>query len=171
MSDYQYRRAQRLRTKKFQKENLEAANRNLLLPDAPHRTFTNIYDFYKLPDDEAAKLIGQRVQEIKPDFHPCQYDRWFFPIGLKNPFENYNKPNGLIFVSPIWPPRGIVPEWFRVGAFSPDDLDADLDFIGAEIKCRDEVIQFLLSIPLLDTSYDEVLTLVQQHVGLGTRTS
>lgn len=47
--------------------------------------FNNIYEFYQLPDEEAAKYVGSVIEE------PLRKWCVFFPIGMSNPYSNYNK--------------------------------------------------------------------------------
>lgn len=134
------------------------------------RTFDNIYHFYKLSDDEAKSLIGQAVYEK---------DEMYFPIGLQNEWENYGKKTGLIYVSQIFEWHGKPanqPElrnvklnlWFKLGAFSPDDLDIDLQFMNDEVDHRDKIIEFMYTMPWYDTSYHEVFTIIQNEFKAGT---
>ena len=128
----------------------------------------NIYGFYELPEHERAALIGQIFKDKRGVF--------YFPVGLLNPWENYNSPQGLVFVSPIWPggknnyyPFDTYEAWFRVGVTSPDDLDMDLDFIGQhEIKYRKKVIKFIKNFNKEKILYRGLMLAVQDHVKCGT---
>jgi len=123
--------------------------------------FATFYDFFKLPEAEAAAMIGQSFRETNKD-------TLYFPVGLSNKWENYGHATGLIFVSPIWPATPNYPKWFRCALASPDDGDADLDFEGEEIIHRPAVLEFMHSMPFEDTSIREVLEMVQHHVKAGS---
>lgn len=135
------------------------------------RSFDDIYDFYKLTDDEANSLIGQAVYEK---------DKMYFPVGLQNEWENYGKKTGLIIVGEIFHWHGSswcpTPEinnqkinlWFKLGAFSPDDLDIDLQFMNDEVSLRDKIIEFMYTMPWYDTSYHEIFTIIQNEFNAGT---
>lgn len=136
--------------------------------------FHTFYDFFKLPEAEAAAMIGKPFSESNPKLTALQREKIYFPIGLSNRWENYGYATGLIVVSPVWPACPVTrksdgyPEWFRCGLASPDDGDCDLDFLGDEVKHRPAVLEFMQSMPWEETSIKEVLTMVQDHVRAGS---
>lgn len=105
-------------------------------------------EFYDLPEKDRIALIGTILEE--------QYGgRLYFPIGLAYDEFNYEQNQGLIFVNkPCMDDYGV---WFRVGAFSPDDLDKDLDFFGNEVDYYDQVVTFLKRMHKFDVTYYGVL--------------
>ena len=134
------------------------------------REFATFYDFFKLPEEEAAAMIGHPFREAarKHKNKIIQNKTLYFPIGLSDKWENYGYATGLIFVSPVWPETPNYPKWFRCALASPDDGDVDLDFEGEEIIHRPAVLEFMHSMPFEDTSIREVLEMVQHHVKAGS---
>lgn len=135
--------------------------------------FKTAYDFYNLPDEERIKYIGVPFEEegikVKNVFY--KDDGIFFPIGLNNIWENYGKTPGLLYISTPYQLKN-KSYWFKVGAFSPDDLDIDLEFIFQDQKsCHNKrklIIKWLLSNPYgewTDTSYREVIGLIKENFG------
>lgn len=132
-------------------------------------SFARPDDFYDLPDDKAKALVGTSFQ---CDDRPS-YTFWVVDLALDE--FNYGHPQGLIF---IFEPRKEEPDgphWFRVGAFSPDDLDVDLDFecLTAR-KARSQykkVVACLKSIPKSRVTYRGFMKEVQDQVGAGEITS
>ena len=114
--------------------------------------FNNIYEFYQLPDEEAAKYVGSVIEEL--------LNKWciFFPIGMSNPYSNYNKKYGLIALSNIFDHWKNKQPYFRVYAKSPDDLDLGITYTNYEnlSDLRQKVHDFMLSLPFESTSYREV---------------
>lgn len=134
------------------------------------RKFKSAYDFYRLPDLERRSMVGQQFFEVGRDTE-------YFVISMDDPACNYGVFQGVIFLLPIQPNRYKVSEfgdkWFRVGVFSPDDEDKDLDFFGDDCKHFKKVRKFLREMnPLfLNVGYNEILSMVQEHVQAGIRTS
>lgn len=137
----------------------------------------NIYDFYKLTDEDAASLVGQVIEEEdRPKQKPADKrktphppKKWasFFPIGLNESCFNYGKRYGLIGVSNVFENYNKQP-YFRVYALSPDDLDMGITFDKGNLEeLRQEIYDFMLSLPFEETSYREVLELIISHVGQG----
>lgn len=50
--------------------------------------------------------------------------------------------------------------WLGVHAFSPDDLDIDLNFTGDDCKLRDQVVEFLAKMDKVNVTYRGVLTAI-----------
>lgn len=141
-------------------------------------TLDNIYDFYKMTDENAEQLVGQVIEEAervkqKPSAkrnNPQPPKKWavYFPISLNNPNFNYGKKCGLIGVSNVFDHYQHHTPYFRVYAMSPDDLDLGITYEGEKAhELRQKVYDFMLSLPFENTSYKEVLELVVDHVGCG----
>ena len=129
------------------------------------RTLKNRWDFYKLAENERLAMIGVPFMEEGRQ-------ALYFPVDLHPDEFNYEAPQGLIFVTEIFPNDG-AQNWFRVGVCSPDDIDKDLDFDSPESpQHRAQAIEFL-SDPtnLRGVFYDDVLNMIQELVGAGVRTS
>ena len=135
--------------------------------------FQNIYDFYELSDEEAAKLIGQVIQEPVPMKDKRQQKKYthFFPVGLTDAGAalNYGRQTGLIRLSKIESNYTDNQSCFRVSAFSPDDLDLGvfIEHPNATQECHKKVFELMTSLPFEDVSYEEILELVIQHIGCG----
>lgn len=119
------------------------------------KMFKRDYDFYQLPEDERKALIGSC-------FKVEGFEHLYYPIGLFEDF-NYGIDQGVIFVSPIMKYNS--EKWFRVGVFSPDDLDMDLDFNASETHKRQEIISHLNKIKKIDVTYRGVLEEIQKLFG------
>jgi len=131
------------------------------------KTLPTKWAFYDLPEKERLAMIGQPFMESQGRSRSV-----YFPVDLHPDEFNYEAPQGLIFVTEIFPNDGMQ-NWFRVGVCSPDDLDKDLDFDSPESpQHRAQAIEFL-SDPtnLRGVFYDDVLNMIQELVGAGTRTS
>lgn len=129
------------------------------------RSFKSPYEFYKLPEEERRALIGEPfVAEERPF-------SLYFPFEVDVPENNYNAAQGLIWVSMMLMSKEGA--WFRVAAFSPDDIDMDLDFTGAAatVEMHQRVCDFLRTLPRFPLSYEGILKAVQLHCGAGVRTS
>lgn len=98
----------------------------------------------------------------------------YFPIGLseKGMWQNYGVPKGLIRVGHVFNKKPYLPAgWLRVAAFSPDDLDMDLDFSPADDELRAKIVEYMTRlVPIDQVTYRDVLDMVQAEFG-GTRTS
>jgi hypothetical protein len=153
------------------------------------RSFESPYDFYKLPQRERKHLIDQCFT-VKPNKILIARQKngakmpepeLFFPIGLTldGSYSNYNRRQGLLYVMPVRPmspatakayKMETVTHWFRVAAFSPDDLDMDLDWNNPRPNLREDVIQFIKTMPKREVTYESVLKSIQDNFG-GERTS
>jgi hypothetical protein len=121
-------------------------------------TFKSEYDFYDLSEDARKALIGKSYKCTgRNDF--------YFPIELIDEGENYGIKQGVIFVTPIMKFGKERKKWFRVGAFSPDDLDMDLDFGAEDTHKRQEIITYLKKMNKINVTYESVLKEIQQHFG------
>jgi len=129
------------------------------------KTFKNQFEFYRLPEDQRVALIGSFFKvEGKEDI--------YFVFQLENENTNYGVKQGAVCVS------GIMyydekRNWFRVNAFSPDDLDMDFDFVGLQDLryLRRKVLGFMLGAKKQDTSYKKILQDLQERFPMGERTS
>lgn len=126
--------------------------------------FQHVYKFYDLGENERKELIGTYFKESRYDNGTL-----FFPVGLHEDDFNYGIQQGLILVSPIWKFNG--KKWFRVAAFSPDDLDKALDFESEECSIRQDVIDYIIKMPKKFVTYDSILLDIQEHFKAGKLTS
>lgn len=142
-----------------------------------HLVFNSPYEFYALPEPERIKLIGrvfkERVFVVKGKGKKLVYtdqvrDTLYFPIGLAPDAFNYGIQQGVIFVNPVQNHRE-AGKWFRVGAFSPDDLDVDLNFGAEHIHLRQDIIAFIRG-PMhkQNRHYKEVMEQIRDHFKAGT---
>lgn len=127
--------------------------------------FPHAYKFYDLSEDERKELIGTYFKESRYDNGTL-----YFPVQLHEDDFNYGIQQGLISVSPIWKLKDGT-KWFRVAAFSPDDLDKDLDFKDDECKIHQEVIEYIKQMPKKFVTYDSILLDIQWYFNAGKRTS
>lgn len=140
-----------------------------------HLIYDSPYDFYDLPDEEAGKLVGRVYKSRKwktnkkkdgvvytKDIAPGEY----YVVSLKDGEFNYGKKNGVLYLSPVWS-HGDRGDWFKVGVFSPDDLDLDLEFYKDDTCLRSDVIRFMRGMQKRNVTYIGVLESIQRHVGAG----
>lgn len=120
--------------------------------------FDDIYDFYyKRSEEERRELIGKCIR----DRHGI-----YFPVELDITQFNYGKRQGLIYVSPILK-TSEGSKYFKVTAFSPDDLDVDLEFEHHECHLRQEVIAFIQQAPKMNVTYKGFLFRIQERFNAG----
>lgn len=128
--------------------------------------FNSPYDFYNLPEIKRVELIGY-------PFTLAKRKGVYIPIDLVDKDSNYGIAQGVLYVPEIYkiPLKHQAPNegkmWFKVGAFSPDDLDIDLEFFNKTEGFRKTVIAFLLRRARVPTSYKQRLTEVQQEFETG----
>lgn len=129
------------------------------------RTFKTAYEFYKLPQRERKHLIDQSFKEEGRDV-------LYFPIGLtlEGSYSNYNRKQGVISVHPLYVIRSGVDKgkpWFKLGAFSPDDYDLDLEFRGEEAteEKRNLILAYLKTANKRNTTYVDFLNKVKDLFG------
>ncbi len=126
------------------------------------------YDFYNLSEPERIALIGKC---FKTKEEAGKYESTYFPIDLENEWINYGKKQGAIRVSAIMPFINKTKEkdtWFRVGVFSPDDLDMDLDFMGAQYEpLREKILDFLHNMEKQNLDYELILQIIQLEFKAG----
>lgn len=129
------------------------------------KIFDNIYDFYDLDDEEAAKFISTFISEKGPVYKKKQYpDRLYFVIHLENKWENYGKSYGLLSISNVCNGN------FAISMFTPDDGDLSLYFNGDNNKLnkiKKKVISYLNNMCFENTSYLEVIKLIQEEFKSG----
>ena len=131
--------------------------------DTPVHSIENPYkEFYYLDEEQRIALIGSVLTRKNGD-----YTVLYFPIGLDDENSNYGVAQGLLSVHPIYIDREHG-AWFKVGAFSPDDLDIDLEFHGAECDLHDQVVEFIKQFHKYDVSYRGVLKAIQRRFKAGT---
>jgi hypothetical protein len=122
------------------------------------KQLNSAYDFYRLEETQRKDMIGLCFKEKNRD-------HIYFPIQLTDDCFNYGICQGLIVVTPIL--KSAEGKWFRVAAFSPDDLDLDLDFNSNETHIRWDVIEFIRKTNKKNMSYTQFLTSIQTHFGMG----
>ena len=140
------------------------------------KTFPSPYDFYDLDYEAAWEWVGVpfRTTGIKGNDGRIYYgdrnnDHFYFPIHLYNEWANYGKQVGLISVLDSVYVPSYKSWWFKLGSFSPDDLDIDLEFRGTETFCkstRRHIVRYLLHNPnkWIDTDYREAFENINRHV-------
>jgi hypothetical protein len=112
----------------------------------------NIYDFYeKLSQEEREDYVLDQAEIIEQD------GSRYFPIMFQDGNSNYGHNVGLLLLLPVYN------NWFKVGAFSPDDLDVDLVFEDEDPFLHDEIAEYLRTMPRFWTSYREALADIQAH--------
>lgn len=149
-----------------------------------HLIFNSAYDFYKLEETERIALIGRTIKERmwrlkhgKVVYTDAIRPGLYFPIGLHPSEFNYGIQQGLLYVTDVLKMPAVQGDtqrkkWFRVAAFSPDDLDIDLDFDDTETHLRQEIIQFIRG-PMhkRNRRYREIMEQIKKHFSAGTITS
>ena len=129
------------------------------------KTLDSPYDFYKFTEEEQKALIGQCFTEAK------RPDAAYYPVQLteEGGWENYGREQGLIYFSSMRMNKDKT--WFRVAAFSPDDLDMDLDFEGKDEQFREQVRDYLelyiATCPLQGVRYIDLLRDIQANFKAG----
>ena len=136
--------------------------------------FPSIYKFYDLPEEKRIELIGQTVKEYTKHNSPTVY----YVVGLRADCFNYGIQQGLVS---LHMPRSLYCseqtkaylrkhhadlEWFKIGAFSPDDLDLDLEFNNIITKYRK--VRRLMdewAPTFFNTSYKDIFNFVHMEIG------
>lgn len=136
--------------------------------------YPSIYKFYELPEEKRIKLVGQAVKEYSKRNNPTIY----YVVGLKPDCFNYGIQQGL--VSLLMPTQLYCSEktkaylrkhhhdlnWFKIGAFSPDDLDLDLEFNNVITKYEKvKKVMDTWAPTFFNTSYKEILEFVNNTLG------
>lgn len=136
--------------------------------------FPSIYKFYDLPEEKRVELIGQTVKGYSKHSNPTIY----YVVGLRPDCFNYGIQQGLISLH--MPTRLYCSEktkvylqkhrvnldWFKIGAFSPDDLDLDLEFNNVITKYQK--VKRLMdewAPTFFNTSYKDILNFVYMELG------
>lgn len=126
-------------------------------------------DFYGMPEKKRIEMIGS-----------CFYvtgrgdNGVYFPIGLSGCF-NYGVDQGLLSVPEIRAVPGATDSagkpakrnWFKVGAFSPDDLDLDLAFEHDQCWMRQDVIAYIAKMNKRGVTYLSCLEEIRDHFKAG----
>lgn len=111
------------------------------------------YDFYALPAKTRKGLVGGyfRTGELGADAR-------YFPVILTDEarWVNYGVRTGVIRVANI-PGHGKYKPFVRASAFSPDDLDMDLDFMNPASDLFERVCRFVLAGPRVQVTYRQIL--------------
>lgn len=115
--------------------------------------------FYDMDEKERRRLIGEEL------FVEDEKGTRYFPVLLSHGEFNYGKREGLIRVSEILNHPKTYPKWFRVSAFSPDDLDIDLDF--EETHLRADILDYIRAANKKDVTYKGFLGNIQEHFKAG----
>jgi hypothetical protein len=138
------------------------------------REFARDYDFYELPEDERQAMVGDCFVDLSEKGEKGAPPRFYFPIGLseQGSWNNYGRRQGVLCVSPLWPKRvwekgksKVAGRWFKVYAFSPDDLDLSLSFDDPTPELRERVLDIVRQMPKDEVEYLECLEFIQSYVG------
>jgi len=132
------------------------------------KTLATPYTFYGMSEKDRVAMIGT-----------CFYVRdrgnsVYFPVGLSGCF-NYGVDQGLLSIPEIRAVPGATDSagkpakrnWFKVGAFSPDDLDLDLEFAHDECWLRQDVIAYVAKMNKRGVTYLSVLEQIRDHFKAG----
>lgn len=148
-------------------------------------TFDNIYKFYDLPEEDRAKLVGQKIQQVESFKFKRKLKsvRIFYVVDLDNEWTNYGSKQGLIgLLQPLvmrLSQKELTkyikgtgdPYWFKLYAFSPDDLDLALHFDAPkntkEVFNRVEKFMDEHCSLFFNMSYKEILKFAQKELGMG----
>jgi hypothetical protein len=100
----------------------------------------------------------------------------YFPLQLSGCF-NYGVDQGLLLVLPVtqvrYPPQfdshgnPTTRYWFKVGAFSPDDLDLDLEFDHDECRLHADVVRYVETMRKWGVTYRGVLEEIRGYFRAG----
>lgn len=129
------------------------------------RKFKNPYEFYRLPRRDRKHLIDQCFETIDSP------GSLYFPIGLtkEGMMYNYGKYEGILSLPRFWVTTPKFPRkyktWFKVGAFSPDDYDLDLEWMDEDWNYREKVIKYIKAMNKRDVTYEGILTEIQSKFG------
>jgi len=124
------------------------------------KKFRTPYEFYKLPEAERIAMVNSYFStEDEPVAR-------YFPISLTENGANWNygRHQGLLYLSPIWLLKKQNP-WFKVAAFSPDDLDLCLYWEGnnATPAFREKILSWIEEMPKDNIDYQEALEFIQSY--------
>jgi hypothetical protein len=131
-------------------------------------TLATPYAFYRMPEKKRIEMIGSHFYVTGRD------DSVYFPIGLSGCF-NYGIDQGLLSVPRICTVPGATDSagkpakrnWFKVGAFSPDDLDLDLEFEHDQCWMRQDVIAYIARMHKRGVTYLSCLEEIRDHFKAG----
>ena len=131
------------------------------------KTLQTPYIFYGMSEVERRAMVGTYF------FASDSGKMLYFPVELSGCF-NYGVAQGLIFITEIYRHYSVAADKngarrnvFRVGAFSPDDLDLDLDFEHRECWLRQDVISYIKKMPKKGVTYMGVLESIRDHFKAG----
>lgn len=134
------------------------------------------YQFYEMSEDDRKALVGKEFivyRKQRPNCKPVKKSyEIYFPVQLADSEFNYGKQQGLIRISDIMDDisnKG--KKWMRIAAFSPDDLDIDLDFDDKEVNLRNYIVWYVRNMNKYNVTYRGFLSRIQKHFNAGTRTS
>ena len=128
------------------------------------KVFTNIYDYYDLPEEERFNLLETYCLDVDRKYST------YFPIWLSEygACQNYNEAFallGLLKPSPIRYGKQKGQIWFKVYAFSPDDLDLDLEFYN-EVDKYELMFEYLKNeMPRIGGTYMDFMLEIQKKFG------
>lgn len=125
------------------------------------KTFNNIYDYYKLSEEERFNLLETYCVEGDYIYFPI----WLSEIGARQNYRQAFALLGLLKPTPIRyePKKGEV--WFKVYAFSPDDLDLDLEFYNEPDK-YELMFEYLKNeMPRIGGTYMDFMLEIQKKFG------
>jgi hypothetical protein len=134
------------------------------------------YDFYEMPEPQQRAMVNdffvveEELKRLGEDL-VCRY----YPVRLteQESWMNYRARQGILRVSTLWPHREYVKGkyvesgklWFKVGCFSPDDLDLDLEWVGPPEDLRKKVTELIRDMPKDEVGYMECLEFIQSYYG------
>jgi hypothetical protein len=120
------------------------------------RTIVSPYEFYEMPETERISLVGDCLKEER-------FDTLYFPVCLSSEQFNYGISQGLLFVTPIRKVND--KKYFKVGVFSPDDLDLDLCFKHPLTEIRQDVLEYIRKMNKKNVTYGGMLENIQNIFG------
>lgn len=134
---------------------------------APELILGRPWDFYHLPLDQQAVLVGK-------SFTTTGSDTLYIPVELSPAQFNYGRRYGALSLhrSRDWPQRFRHLNAIYVRAFSPDDLDLCVYWERLTTDQADHVyaavLESIITIPKTGRTYLELLQTIQSDVGGGT---
>ena len=135
------------------------------------------YEFYDMEEPQRLALVGSCFQEedmVGPRGRKgpsVPRPGIYFPIELteEGSWSNYNRKQGLLYTTGLLPKKD-GKTWARVAAFSPDDLDMDLDWDPCDAPQWERIMDVVRQMPKDNVTYQECLDFIQSFCG-GERTS
>lgn len=145
-------------------------NRKYIITDneRTYMQFDNPYQFYKLTESERIQLVEKRsIITFKSSYPEVK----LYPILLNKSgtLQNYGLAQGLISCHQPYNIKARNEYWSKIGAFSPDDFDCDLEFTDTRLQpimaWWKKVSQYLENLPIVPYDYRELLETIQKEFG------